>query len=182
VYGNLQSICLCTLRTSRDLYAAGLGGLINLSAGFIAKSWHVTSKGMFAGCCIGVILLVMSLEFLRRASREYDRFIVRGAQRQHHQITSSTEIDSTTASSSTKPAQAHVTTRQIPQQFRPSLLQQGIRALFHMIQFAVAYFIMLLAMYYNGYIIISIIIGAFLGAFIFSWEPIILRLVTCLTL
>lgn len=41
-----------------------------------------------------------------------------------------------------------------------------------MLQFAVAYFIMLLAMYYNGYIIISIIIGAFLGAFIFSWEGI----------
>lgn len=27
-----------------------------------------------------------------------------------------------------------------------------------------------LAMYYNGYIIICIFIGAFLGAFIFQWE------------
>jgi copper transporter 1 len=25
-------------------------------------------------------------------------------------------------------------------------------------------------MYYNGYIIISIFIGAFLGAFVFQWE------------
>jgi copper transporter 1 len=40
-----------------------------------------------------------------------------------------------------------------------------------MVQFAVAYFIMLLAMYYNGYIIICIFIGAFFGALIFSWEP-----------
>jgi copper transporter 1 len=45
--------------------------------------------------------------------------------------------------------------------FRPNLFQQTIRALLHMMQFAVAYFIMLLAMYYNGYIIISIIVGAF---------------------
>jgi copper transporter 1 len=55
--------------------------------------------------------------------------------------------------------------------YRPSPIEQGIRALFHMVQFAVAYFIMLLAMYYNGYIIICIFIGAFLGALIFSWEP-----------
>lgn len=54
----------------------------------------------------------------------------------------------------------------------PTVLQQVIRALIHMLQFAVAYFIMLLAMYYNGYIIICIIIGAFLGSFIFSWEGI----------
>ncbi len=26
-------------------------------------------------------------------------------------------------------------------------------------------------MYYNGYIIICIFIGAFLGAFVFQWEP-----------
>ena len=41
-----------------------------------------------------------------------------------------------------------------------------------MLQFAVAYFVMLLAMYFNGYIIICIFIGAFLGSFIFSWEPV----------
>ena len=29
-----------------------------------------------------------------------------------------------------------------------------------------------LAMYYNGYIIICIFIGAFLGSFVFQWESI----------
>jgi copper transporter 1 len=56
--------------------------------------------------------------------------------------------------------------------FRPSLLQQSIRALFHMCQFALAYLIMLLAMYYNGFIILSIFIGSYIGAFVFSWETI----------
>jgi len=55
--------------------------------------------------------------------------------------------------------------------YRPSPIEQVIRALLHMVQFAVAYIIMLLAMYYNGYIIICIFIGAFLGSLIFSWEP-----------
>ncbi|KAJ5735047.1 uncharacterized protein N7483_000172 [Penicillium malachiteum] len=54
--------------------------------------------------------------------------------------------------------------------YRPSFVEQIIRALLHTMQFAVAYFIMLLAMYYNGYIIICIFIGAYIGSFIFSWE------------
>ena len=56
--------------------------------------------------------------------------------------------------------------------YRPSAVEQIIRAFMHMLQFAVAYFIMLLAMYFNGYIIICIFIGAFLGSLIFSWEPV----------
>ena len=137
---------------------------------FIAESWHITSNGMFAGSCIGVILLVMSLEFLRRASREYDSFIVRQA-KYNYQLTSSSSNssqDNTTAATVPKAQLCSPAAGS----FRPNLVQQLIRAAFHMAQFAVAYIIMLLAMYYNGYIIICIVIGAFLGAFVFSWEAI----------
>jgi solute carrier family 31 (copper transporter), member 1 len=41
-----------------------------------------------------------------------------------------------------------------------------------MVTFAIAYFVMLLAMYFNGYIIISIFIGALLGKFLCDWEKI----------
>ncbi|KAJ5751737.1 hypothetical protein N7520_008654 [Penicillium odoratum] len=58
--------------------------------------------------------------------------------------------------------------------YRPSPIEQIVRALLHTMQFAVAYIVMLLAMYYNGYIIICIFIGAFLGSLIFSWEPVTL--------
>lgn len=44
-----------------------------------------------------------------------------------------------------------------------------------MLQFAVAYFIMLLAMYYNGYFLICIFVGAWIGAFVFGWESVVLR-------
>ncbi|KAL8382022.1 hypothetical protein RB595_006009 [Gaeumannomyces hyphopodioides] len=118
---------------------------------FIASSWRITSEGMFAGSCIGVILLVMSLEFLRRSVKEYDRFLLR----QHASASASK-----TSSGSPTPLAP----------FRPNFFQQAIRALLHMVQFAVAYFVMLLAMYYNGYIIICIFIGAYLGAFVFQWE------------
>ncbi|KAJ5758452.1 hypothetical protein N7520_005608, partial [Penicillium odoratum] len=129
---------------------------------FIAESWHITSKGMFAGSCIGVIFLVICLEFLRRLGKEYDRFL----SRQHELAVANTESESSVEAFCPKNR---------PLTFTPSILQQSIRALLHMAQFAVAYIVMLLAMYFNGYIIICIFIGAYIGSFIFSWESISLR-------
>ncbi|KAK8162467.1 Ctr copper transporter [Phyllosticta citrichinensis] len=182
-----------------------------IDACFLSSSWHITSKGMFAGSCIGVILLVMALEFLRRTAKEYDRMLLRQHQR--------AIFASNNSSRSTMPAQSNnaaaaggccdgpdgddddsgaataggkagpaATAKSLATgsfskgfraaassgktRFRPNLVQQLIRALLHMVQFAVAYFVMLLAMYFNGYIIICIFIGAFLGSFVFGWESV----------
>jgi copper transporter 1 len=143
-----------------------------VDACFVARSWHITSKGMFAGSCIGVILLVVALEFLRRAGKEYDHYIVA----QHTKSLAPTSASASSASfdhgTSKVPAAASSAAcgPVAAAKFRPSIVQQAIRALLHMLQFAVAYFVMLLAMYYNGYIIICIFIGAYLGYFIFDWE------------
>ena len=203
----------------------------NKPPGFLAKSWHIKSRGMFAGSCIGVICLVLSLELLRRLGREYDSFIVRRARLRRLYMSDSSTTQSTSnvplrSEGNTKPAsnccganaepdatfssaedditpmpsspqtdgaskkQASVIAAaasanvirdggvQRERQegtlapYRPSLVEHSVRSLLHMVQFAVAYIIMLLAMYFNGYIIICIFIGAFLGAFIFSWEPV----------
>ncbi|CRK48122.1 hypothetical protein BN1723_001379 [Verticillium longisporum] len=53
--------------------------------------------------------------------------------------------------------------------FRASPVEQLIRAVLHTTFFGLAYIIMLLAMYYNGYIIISILLGAGLGKFLCDW-------------
>jgi copper transporter 1 len=125
---------------------------------------------MFAGSCIGVILLVMSLELFRRLSREYDSLILRQSQKSHQSTPLNTNPSLTGSDDITKtPAQ---TITCAPITFRPNLFQQMIRATLHMVQFTIAYFVMLLAMYYNGYIIICIIIGAWIGSFVFSWEGI----------
>ncbi|PLN86297.1 Ctr copper transporter family-domain-containing protein [Aspergillus taichungensis] len=164
---------------------------------FLSSTWHITSTSEFAGSCIGVICLVLILEFLRRIGREYDAFIIRRA-RLRHQYLSPSLTDASTAASASAPAPAPAPSTPYtsppnspkptastntatatsvstpattpPPTIRPKPTEQLIRALLHMLQFAVAYFIMLLAMYFNGYIIICIFIGAFLGALIFSWE------------
>lgn len=202
----------------------------NQPSGFLAESWHIKSRGMFAGSCIGVICLVLSLELLRRLGREYDSFIVRRARLRRLYMSGSSTAQSIShvplrseEGDTTKPAnccggnaepdfsadddlitplpsspqngaskkQASVSAAAAPANalrdvgvqrierqeamlapYRPSIVEHSVRSLLHMAQFAVAYIIMLLAMYFNGYIIICIFIGAFLGAFIFSWEPV----------
>ena len=169
---------------------------------------------MFAGSCIGVICLVLCLEFLRRVGREYDAFIIRRAKLRHQYLSSEhssasasllqtpknepngngtgsdsdqqqppPQQDENKATATTAAAAATATTRRRATPFdgdqliiRPTLVEQFVRATLHLFQFAVAYFIMLLAMYFNGYIIICIFIGAFLGAFIFSWEGLVVNM------
>ncbi|RAL11292.1 high-affinity Cu transporter CTR3 [Aspergillus homomorphus CBS 101889] len=167
-----------------------------VDACFLSRTWHITSKGMFAGTCIGVISLVLCLEFLRRVGREYEAFIVQRARRRYQFLSCrASETSLAGPSAATTAAAGHASTTfnpkapaapatlcndinndttatHPPPPFRPSLIEQLVRATLHMLQFAVAYFVMLLAMYFNGYIIICIFIGAFLGAFIFSWETI----------
>ncbi|WPH04583.1 putative Ctr copper transporter [Acrodontium crateriforme] len=140
---------------------------------FISSTWHVRSTGVFAASCIGVILLVMVLEGLRRVSREYDAALVRGRSRRQSVPTTQTLEAGDSGSEGAKDnvvTQVSTQPKWAKGSFRPTFLEQTIRALLHVSQFAVAYFIMLLAMYFNGYIIICILIGAFLGAFVFSWH------------
>lgn len=168
---------------------------------------------MFAGSCIGVICLVLSLELLRRLGRVYDSFIVRRARLRRLYMSDSSTAQSTSnvplrSEENTKPAtnccggnvepdarfssadditpvpgspqngdskkQASVSAAAAASSanvirdgavqrerqegmlapYRPSLVEHSVRSLLHMVQFAVAYIIMLLAMYFNGYIII----------------------------
>lgn len=142
---------------------------------FISSSWHVTSRGMFAGSCIGVLLLVMLLELLRRMVKEYDALLVRKHSTTNNVGAPAAAGRAQQGGSDSGESKNHALSVQpvgtIPSgRFRPTVLEQAVRALLHMCQFAVAYFVMLLAMYYNGYIIICIFLGAFLGSFVFHYE------------
>lgn len=118
-----------------------------VDACFISRDWQITSKGMFAGCCIGVLLLVMAVELLRRLGKEYDAYLYRQFRRR--------------AAASASEAR--------PLKFKATPLEQLIRAVIHAVTFGAAYIVMLLAMYYNGYFIICIFLGAGLGKFACDW-------------
>ena len=162
----LPSSLIYSLKHERTNPLQMLWNWYTVDACFLSNSWHITSPGMFAGSCIGVIGLVVALEFLRRLGKEYDRRLVEasiGGPEAGTAGSSDRDMSSTKGLSGVRGMRRRV-------EFRPSLWQQTIRAALHMLQFAAAYFVMLLAMYYNGYIIICIFIGAFIGYFIFGWE------------
>lgn len=118
-----------------------------------------------AATCIGVILMVVCLEFLRRLGKEYDTLIQRQFQRHVAALArATTQAASDNGSGGDVPASEPRTVT-----FRASPLQQVIRAIIHAATFGLAYIIMLLAMYFNGFIIISILIGAGLGKFLCDW-------------
>jgi copper transporter 1 len=112
---------------------------------------------MFAGACIAVVMLTISLEFFRRVAKEYDKRMVR-----EHQEGLAAVIASAGNSTTGSPSRDDKGSRErrqaldglgvrigevrdgdLKERFRPSLGQQLVRGLLHTIQFTVAYFIML---------------------------------------
>jgi copper transporter 1 len=120
-----------------------------IDACFLSPNWHITNNGMFAATCIGVVLLVMLVEFFRRLGKEYDALVLRQFRREW--------------------ACRYADGGSQVLAFRASILQQLTRSVLHALTFGTAYIVMLLAMYFNGYVITCIFIGAGLGKFVCDW-------------
>lgn len=150
---------------------------------FIARSWHVKTKGAFAGSCIGVFLMVVAAQWLHRFCRELDNSIKKRHMARLQQSSASGDSSSEDIGKSTTPAHllapnpyVHAISHQWL--FRsqgdivPTFVEHLVRSVLYTIEWGLSYLIMLLFMYYNGYIIISCILGALVGKFVFSYtEP-----------
>jgi len=129
-----------------------------IDACFISDQWHIRSKAAFAFTVLSVAILVALVEGVRRFGREYDLGLVRRARRagSAHNILTKT--------GGMGPA---------PVQFKPTHMQQLVRASIFTIQFGATYITMLLAMYFNGYVIFAIILGGGVGHFIFARDTVV---------
>ncbi|KAG7119560.1 Copper transport protein CTR4 like [Verticillium longisporum] len=139
-----------------------------VDACFLAESWQIENNGMMAASCVGVALLVVVLECLRRLGKEYDGMIIHQVQRRAAYLSTDHKSPRESAGCCAPPDSVAIMPPRMLT-FRASPLQQVVRAVVHAVTFGVAYIVMLLAMYFNGYIIISIIIGAGLGKFLCDW-------------
>jgi copper transporter 1 len=84
-----------------------------IDACFLARSWHVTTKAMFAGTVIGIFFLCMAIEGVRRAAREYDRRITAAAVAQRGPLAA----------------------------YQPTLVQQALRSAMYGVQFTAAFLV-----------------------------------------
>ncbi|KAG5636468.1 hypothetical protein H0H81_007948 [Sphagnurus paluster] len=135
-----------------------------VDACFLSEQWHIRSVGAYVGSVISLFFVVILLEAFRRLGREYDRKIVREHNARYAAGTAAGEDGSLS-----KFADGSIST---PPPFRPSVAQQAIRSLFYFVQFSAGYILMLLAMYFNGGIILAIFFGSFVGFFLSSWDTV----------
>ncbi|KAI1747672.1 ctr copper transporter [Xylaria castorea] len=133
-----------------------------IGACFFAESWQIKTQGAMAATCIGVFLLVIMLEFVRRVGKEYDQFIL--GQFQHHM-----DAQAAMAKSQNDCCSEGAKMDRYIIMFRATPIQQAIRSFIHAVAFGIAYILMLIAMAFNGYVIIVIIIGAGFGKFVCDW-------------
>lgn len=149
----------------------------------LSKSWHITSNGGFTGSCIGIFFVAVGLELVRRIQREFDRYIVR---KYRVLMRASPAFESPNSAGSVPPWSAMASSNNspltptalmslfvhpgiaTPTGYVPSTVEQSIRAALYLAQFAGAYLIMLMAMSFNGYVIVCILAGAFVGHFWFA--------------
>ncbi|KAG5642184.1 hypothetical protein DXG03_003447 [Asterophora parasitica] len=123
-----------------------------VDACFISEQWHVRTVGAYAGTVVSIFFVAILVELFRRLAREYDRKILNehnekfAAWRQGGAIGDEASLSKFGAGAS------------VPPPFRPSIAQQLVRSLFYFVQFSAGYMLMLMAMYYNGGIILAIFV------------------------
>lgn len=138
-----------------------------IDACFISSSWHIDTAGQFAGTCIGIFAWVVALQAWMRLHREYDRWIVN-----RWLARGSTEEKTDTYSPGSIKTIVSPQYGGVLKGFRVSLLQQLVRAGLYSVEFGAGYLLMLMAMYYNGYVLISGFIGGFVGYFLFGSDTV----------
>ncbi|GMM31103.1 high-affinity Cu transporter [Martiniozyma asiatica (nom. inval.)] len=167
-----------------------------IDACFISKSWHVKSSHMFAGTCIGVFFWVLAYCWYHRCIVEFDRNVAEFKQVKVDRFDSGcccddTEVEKTfdvdsSDSAPPKPGSNFwgplIATlshkwflgwkNKKESSIYPSPLEHIARSSFYMVEWTCSYLIMLMWMYYNGYIIITMILAYFFGQLIFNYAPI----------
>lgn len=159
---------------------------------FLSNGWRITSAGKFAGTCIGVFLWVVFLVLLGSIRRRFDDHIATNAKRRYlraHQGVDVPTEDLHSVSSVSK-SQSSAFREAVGKNalfggiskfavrgdslvldsVRPNMLEQLVRALLFGFEYSITWLLGLILMSYNGYVIISAFIGAFIGFLLIEWN------------
>ncbi len=165
---------------------------------FISNKWKTTTKAKFGGSCIGVFALMLALNWLRRFMAEYKKECA--AQNKaiaQAKISSGKTLKSRTnpfalldlrqttfTQDSTNPllqvlkhqwldclSKEHAIVEDDKIYIYQSYFEHILSCVLSTIEWSVLHVIMLLFMYFNGYIFISCMFGAGVGFLFFQYEP-----------
>lgn len=129
----------------------------------IFRSWHIRSTAGLIISLIGVALLTAGYEAVREASRRHEAHV----DKQKEDMPNDDDTESTPFLWTGR------------KQVEVSKKAHVIKALLYGIQVFYSFFIMLLFMTYNGWVMISVGVGAFLGFLLFGKHTTAMKDVSC---
>jgi copper transporter 1 len=119
-----------------------------IDACFLSSVFHIRSTSTFFLSCLASFLLVISLEFLRRAQRDFDRFLrARNSKLQDEEYVLPDDMEEKLLPSD---GQKDILRGKLKGRMVVIVAEQLLRSLIYTVQFSVSYCIMLLFMYSNG--------------------------------
>ncbi|KIY66749.1 Ctr copper transporter, partial [Cylindrobasidium torrendii FP15055 ss-10] len=124
----------------------------------VFSSWHIHSSTQFALSFIIIVLMGVAYEYIRHIQRRYDAHIV---------ATAATSRVSRSPSRESLLDNPTVNGIPVPQYHR------AVRALLYGSAVFVSFFLMLVFMTYNAYLIVAVVIGAAIGYYLFNPELIL---------
>jgi len=137
----------------------------------IFRSWHVSSISFFIGSCISIVLLCVFYEYLRVLQRKIDHHIAlslqtkgKGKPRASNSGRNSPGDfeDSSLLTGRTLLRSSSLTGTPVP------AISRVVRALLYGATVFLSFFLMLIFMTYNAYLIAAVVVGASLGHYIFG--------------
>jgi len=129
----------------------------------IFNSWHIRSTAGLIFSLIGVALLTAGYEALREASRRYETYV----ERQKEDLPNDDDTERTPFLWTGR------------QQVEVSKKAHVTKAVLYGIQVFYSFFIMLLFMTYNGWVMISVGVGASIGFLLFGTNTTAAKVVAC---
>ncbi|KAI6709086.1 hypothetical protein JHW43_008396 [Diplocarpon mali] len=118
-----------------------------IDACFLSSIFHIRSSFTFFLACLGAFALVISLEFIRRFQRNFDRYLrKKNNYLRDKEYAATAETEEKLLDQPIKLRAGH----EVNQSAAVVMLEQILRGLIHVAQFSISYCIMLLFMYSNG--------------------------------
>jgi len=135
----------------------------------VFKQWHISSRFFFALSFLAIILISLGYEYLREYQRMVDRRIALALSRKTRGK-GSVSGRSTPEHSGPEVEEAGLLSGslKVPTCTPVPLHPRILRATLYGAQVFVSFFLMLVFMTYNAYLILAVVIGASLGHFVFG--------------
>jgi len=151
----------------------------------VFRSWHVSNTFTLLLYLILVVLLCAGYEAVRELSRRYEATVVRRVEASPNNVSISVDDDPEEPITGAPTSAAYARIPSLPRWLTGSQRQRSetvgdlVRSALYGLQVFYSFFIMLLFMTYNGWVMLAVALGAFIGHWAFGLKTSSTKSVAC---